>query len=78
MTPTQFRAALTKLGWKQGKAAQELEISQRTVNGYANGVEIPRTVELSLAFYTFCGFYDAKPKKSRTKRVHHTSKGDTP
>jgi hypothetical protein len=49
MTQKQFRAALARLDIDQGKAAQLLGCTLRTVNGYANGTEIPLAVERLLA-----------------------------
>ena len=48
MTATQFRAALEHLGWTQQQMANELKISIRSVNGYANGTPIPKLVELAI------------------------------
>lgn len=48
MTKNQFRAALAALGCTQGQLADELEISIRSVNGYANGQHIPKLVELAI------------------------------
>jgi hypothetical protein len=45
MTQKQFRAALARLGVDQGEAAEILGCTIRTVNGYANGKEIPVVVE---------------------------------
>lgn len=45
MNQNQFRAALSRLGIDQGEAAQLLGVTLRTVNGYANGNDIPLLVE---------------------------------
>ena len=49
MTSAQYRAALAALGLTQAGAAELMNISVRTSNGYANGWPIPKLVELWLA-----------------------------
>jgi hypothetical protein len=49
MTQKQFRAALARLDIDQGKAAKLIGCTVRTVNGYANGSDIPLAVERLLA-----------------------------
>ena len=44
MTPTQYRAALDRLGLTQAGAAEFLGISIRSSHGSANGTPIPETV----------------------------------
>ena len=44
MTKTQFREALERLGLTQGRAAELLHRSIRTINGYANGEPIDQLV----------------------------------
>ena len=45
MKEKQFRAALGQIGINQNEAAELLGCTIRTVNGYANGKEIPVVVE---------------------------------
>jgi hypothetical protein len=49
MTPDAFRATLSRLGLTHEAAAQELEVSVRTIGRYANGEAIiPQAVILAL------------------------------
>jgi hypothetical protein len=50
MTPTDFRAALTRLGLSQVGAARALGITDRSVRRYASGAQpVTRLVQLALA-----------------------------
>jgi len=51
MNANAFRAALEKLDLTQGEAADLLFKSIRSINGYAAGTEIPKDVEVLLAYY---------------------------
>ena len=51
MTNDEYRAALAQLGWTQGQAAEQLGISVRSSNGYANGTDIPKLVSLALSYF---------------------------
>ena len=44
MTKDEFNLLLDELGWTQGDAAEELGLSIRSINGYANGADIPQLV----------------------------------
>lgn len=44
MTPTQYRAALDRLGLTQAGAAEALGVSIRSAHGYANGKPIPEPI----------------------------------
>lgn len=49
MTPTLFRKAIATMGMSQGEAAIFMGVTRRTVNGWANGEPIPKTVEVLLS-----------------------------
>jgi transcriptional regulator with XRE-family HTH domain len=54
MTNHEFKRALTKLGWTQQRAAQELDLSSRTITRYVcKEAEIPRSVELAILSLLF-------------------------
>jgi hypothetical protein len=59
MTPTQYRAALARLGLTQGEAAEWLDIAIRTSHGYANGDPIPKAIAKLLRL---CVRLKLKPK----------------
>ncbi len=44
MNKTEFNLILDELGWTQGDAAEDMGLSIRTINAYANGAEIPKLV----------------------------------
>jgi predicted transcriptional regulator len=45
---TKVRDLLARLGMGQREAARELEISERSVRYYCNGLKVPRVVMLAL------------------------------
>ncbi len=45
MTDQQYRKALATLGINQSEAAAVLGVTRRTAHGYANGMNIPTTVQ---------------------------------
>jgi DNA-binding XRE family transcriptional regulator len=51
MTKNQFNAALERLGLTQSEAADYLGVSLRSINGYANGAKISKTVAKLLDMY---------------------------
>jgi hypothetical protein len=49
MTPTELRHALTVLGWSQGRAARELQVSPRQFRYWAAGAQpVPNVVSIAL------------------------------
>lgn len=70
MTAAQFRRALEQLRLTQGEAALSLELSVRTINGYANGDEIPLVVELALETLLRRKTFDrsARPRAGAARR----------
>jgi DNA-binding XRE family transcriptional regulator len=65
MNKTQFIEAYERLGLTQGQVAELFECSIRTINAYANGSPIPKSVEYA---------FDPKAFQSALKlmvRVEH-------
>lgn len=56
MNSKQFRKALEELGLKQGEAAEFLDVSIRSVNGYANDWPIPKQTAMLLRLMIKHGF----------------------
>ena len=53
MTPTEFDAARTTLGWSKARLAAELDLDVTTLWRYSvNALAIPRTVELAMLYLT--------------------------
>jgi len=68
MTPTQFRAALKRLGLSGYQAATALGLSRRTITRYLNHVETPRAVVLALSELGRRKSYLSQPLKSVQQR----------
>lgn len=58
MTAAQFNKALRALGLNQSQARRYLFRTLRSINGYANGQEIPPEVEMLLRLYLAHGLQE--------------------
>ncbi len=50
MTAAQLWDTLQRLGWTQKRLAEELNVSLRTINGWANGKPIPMIAALAIYY----------------------------